>query len=274
MKFIVLNVEHREDRRWLFTGAAHIMGVANADIHFAISPKPSYYENNFIRLREAAADDGFDFIKNYGLGLRNDWAGQTPGSFCQTWLYCKIFRYLTESGETACVTHDDRVLTIRHELLMEDYRVLKNRCQNFYMWQLRIRQGDDVSNALENDELRTLFKSIYCNQPFHRAFFFNHLGLDGYEETMIYSPSGAAWVLSELASARGDYIFYDNFIKEYLSQNCIKHLKLGAGIYCPKSEAYPYITEIAHMGTDTHWAHEKTYKQQAERQTEFNYLRL
>ena len=107
----VLHVLSSNNRRWAFLGAAAMQQIPQDLIYFAVSPDLAQYDNNIRIVAQAAADDGFSYLRNYGRGAKSQYVQQTANSMGQIWNYCRIFRHIKNSGIPALVIHDDRMIT-------------------------------------------------------------------------------------------------------------------------------------------------------------------
>ena len=141
MDVICLNLERAIDRLNAFRGAASQRGIPPDRLYFNVGKDNLDYDDDFSAIIKAAAADGFPYIECYGQGISSDVIKQTPATLCQIWNYCRIFRHIIESGRDSIVLHDDRMLTVDYDVCASVLDTLKSSCQEFYMWQLRIRMS-------------------------------------------------------------------------------------------------------------------------------------
>lgn len=243
MKVYVLHVLSSPNRRWAFLGAAAMQQIPQDLIYFAVSPNLTPYDDNISLVTQAAADDGFPFLDNYGRGAKSAYVQQTAGSMGQIWNYCRVYRHIALSGETALISHDDRMLTVPWPTFKATVDALDAKGE-FKLFQTRNRTGEWLT---VEQQLQT-----YNLQDFNTDDPFNHIttGLNGFEETMVVTPDGARFILNALEKNAGNFFFLDDFI-----YNCLGHLSLGVtGIYTPAKTEYAFLREILDFKTLTNWA--------------------
>ena len=259
MNVIVLNLERAEGRRKAFQGAASQRSIPQDAIHFNKGKDHQDYDNDFSPIIKAAAEDGFPYIECYGKGLSGGGIQQTPGTLCQIWNYCRIFRHMVETDQTALVIHDDRMITIDYQDLLGMWDYLKEKGPEFYMWQLRIRNSGnspefpaEITLNHEEDVFKTISRPVIGYGDLVRLYLAS--GVYGGEESMVLSPAGAQWILNSLEDNPGEYMFFDIFINEMLFQFARKKISEGKGIYTSRKKGYAFVDDYMEMGTYTDYA--------------------
>ena len=100
-----------------------------------------------------------------------------------------------------------------------------------------------------------IFQSLTTGAPAQPLGTLLDLGILGYDESIVFSPQGASWMLKELAKGQEFYIFLDHFISEQMSKAATAAAHSGKGIYRPAEFGYRFADTYRQMGTLTHWAH-------------------
>ena len=258
----VLHVLSSNNRRWAFMGSASMQGVPLDRIYFSSSPHLGRYENNIRLVAQAASRDGFPYLEGYGKGLKSQYVQQTAGSMGQIWNYCRIFRHISQTGQTALVIHDDRMLSMNWHIFKKCVEHLDNKGE-FKLFQLRQRTGQPhtIQEQIQNNDL----------SEFDEDNPLNHIisGLKGYEESMVVIPLGAKFILDALASNMDNYFFFDDFIHRKLCE-----LAIGIpGIYCSAKEEYAFVRESLEFASTTDWAHKDSdYYEHSKTQSEIQFL--
>ena len=80
-------------------------------------------------------------------------------------------------------------------------------------------------------------------------------GIKGYDESIVFSPAGAAWMLEKLANANDFHAFLDNFIGNEMSVLSVEAGKDNKGFYSPTEYGYNFADVYMPLGTLTDWTH-------------------
>lgn len=283
MKVIALTIEKAVNRCWFYLGGMIKSGVPEEMIAFYRGRTAVEFGEDYDLIAAAAEADGFPFVRyfqGYGdLGIIK----QDPAQMCQVWSYADILRTIAEGDENVLVTWDDRILTVPYFFLCDIVNSLEKLEQPFYFFQLRLRGEIDYLRLpeipLEIGDYMAFFRAItdptfapdYVSMLVQRGFF-------GYDESIIFSPAGAAWMLQkmrEMEAVEDDIkkirymdvplnqkpyycsnINIDNWICWGLRQETDKAAK-DFGIYCPRYQGYDFISDPVPMGSYTNWATER-----------------
>jgi len=280
-KIIALTIPKCENRRWCFYGYHIARGVPKDMITYWIGETPLSYDNNFNRIADAAAADGFDFVR-YFQGYENlTVLRQTPPQMCQVWSYAQILRHIADSNETSLVIWDDRYLSVPFGLLDILVEQLKDCELPFYLFQLRLR-GDidelrDPHPSLPSHTQKELFQAYVGNTDtsIYYKDAFTKLGMMGFDESIIFSPEGAAWMLEQMhliedvSPEMKVHTFFDlSFEHLPFYMKCVNidsyicwglrpaadaAIADGKGLYCPLMPGINFIDEPIAHGSDTNY---------------------
>ena len=312
-KHVVLTLERSSNRHWSMLGGARAMGIPTEKICFVKGHDNKEFDDDMEDIAEAAEVDGFPHVKYFAKGLKNEAVSQSASGVCQAWNFSRILRYIAFSNETHLITWDDRMITIPFSWLDKIIDELEIRKEDFYLFQLRVRMGDSelienerilkchpelIGDITEydklfiddfdefdsklkekwKDEFRQFKESQYkdyglLETPEKYINKYIQRNMVGYDESMVISPKGAAWLLSEALNMKDldpnddvegePYWFtaacrricFDAWIGLDLVNDPLKKaLKEGKGIYCPKRIGYKYIEDWMPMGSDVEWA--------------------
>ena len=183
----VLHVLSSNNRRWALMGSASMQQIPLNKIYFCSSPNLKIYNDNIRLVSQAASNDGFPYLEGYGKGLKSQYVQQTCGSMGQIWNYCRIFRHIAKSGIPSLVIHDDRMLTVNWDIFKKCVEHLDNKGE-FKLFQLRQRTGQPhtIQEQIQNNDL----SEFNVDNPLNYII----SGLNGYEESMVVTSSGANFI--------------------------------------------------------------------------------
>lgn len=262
---IVLTLADSFERHWAWLGASQVRKIPYENISYIKGHAGRDFEN-MEEVAAFAAADGFDFVEEYAIGTVTEYVHQTPASVSQVWNFARILRYISDSTLHCLVLTDDKMLTISFNklcMLVDELRTCRGK--EFFLFQL-MRRGD--LNELEFVEKDRFEAALFSYDVFDLAFnkevsgysdFFLQEGIIGYDESMVLSPAGAAWLLGCLQSSEDFHIFYDHFICKGLPKQSKIAGANGKGIYTPAEVGYSFAEQIMPMGTGTHWAPKGTF---------------
>lgn len=277
-KIIALTIPKRINRCWLFTGYNLAKGVPLEKISFWRGEVPITYGDSFNRIADAAEDDGFPFIR-YFQGYENITVlKQSPAQMCQLWGYVQILRYIKESGETCLIIWDDRFIATPFSLLDTICQEMED-AGDFYLFQLRLRgeNGKDfiMKESIDIHIQQEMFDAYIASgdMPISYRKCFTKRGMYGFDETIIFTPKGANWLLDQFFNIedvdpdlkKHNYfdllpehlplymkcVNIDSFLNYGLRLNIKKAMEEKKGIYCPRSQGYNFVNEPIAMGSDT-----------------------
>lgn len=295
-KIIALTIPKRVNRCWTFLGYNMARGVPPEKITYWLGETPIAYRNDYTAIADAAEADGFAFVRCF-QGYDNIKAiRQHPAQMCQLWSYAQMLRYVVESGETCLFLWDDRFIGVPYGLL-ETITDTMAEAGEFYLFQLRLRglasepdlqkkRTADSKNASENSESIDVYRDMFnafastMDMPVDYKACYTQKGLHGYDESIVWTPDGAAWALEclnklqdvppdikklsyfELSEAHLPYyarcINLDNFLHFHLSAEAKTVIQAGGGIYCPRKIGFNFIDEPLALGSDTEYLTEHT----------------
>ena len=211
---------------------------------------------------------------------------QHPAQMCQIWSYAQMLRYVIESDQTCLLLWDDRFIGVPFsllEMIVEDMR----QEPDFYAFQLRIRGSKDqirdktVLTDIDNENSMDIYKQLFSafvatedrNVNYKKCF--TRKGLLGYDESIVWTPQGATWMLqclNDIVDVEPDIkqlsyfelsdqhiphyarcINLDNYICWGLRNDADKAIKAGKGIYCPRNIGFNFVDEPLAMGSDTEY---------------------
>ena len=292
-------------RQGQYTGSMKKMGVSQDNIYFIRGRDPKDYEMDYALIAEAAAKDGFKFVRYFQGHGDTGIVKQTPAQMTQVWEFARILRYIANSDAVCLVTWDDRTLTIPFSMLqsivaeqIEGYR------ENFFLFQLRLRGCPEYLNLEKFDfwEERYIHNELFSaftnlGKDISYAEVFTKLGMHGYDESIVFSPTGAAWMLEQMQSIKDvdpdiKKIKYkdvripqkptycrtlniDNYICWGLRDAIKTALKDSKGVFCPRYAGFDFIADDIIAGSDTDWAsREYALRNEVNASEHYNYLEL
>ena len=302
-KIIGLTIPKRRTRCWYWLGYNMSKGVPLDALSFWEGETPLEYGNSYKRIADAAAKDGFEFVRHFE-GYDNIMViQQHPAQICQLWSYAQILRHIADGDEITMVTWDDRYLAVPFYILNEIvYEMLNDNKREFYLFQLRIRglELEYKPKPVNTQLLKYIYGAITASShsPINIMESFTQLGIIGLDESIVFSPAGAAWVLEELHKVepvdpelkdfrymdmsegvqRGLYMKcmnLDSWIRSSLVPIVQKKVKDDpVGIYYPISPEISFIAEGLMMGSDTQFLTENTEHEyrKFEKETELDFL--
>ena len=260
-RIIVMSLE-RTPKRWRrWEGAAAVMNIDPSIVSIAFGKDNKDYNDNMKRVAEAAIEDGFPFVEEYAKGTVENGIQQTAATVCQIWNYVRILREIIKTKETALIIFDDKMLTIDfHEFcqMVDEVRNVKD--ETFYALQMKLRGGIDDIKLPEIDlhqRIKTssqIFSGVFGKGTGNYIDVFLQKGISGYDESIVWSPEGAKWMLDCLNLAPGFYRYLDHFICKALPEFAQNAILRNKGVYCPSEIAYKFVDEYMEMGTTTDFA--------------------
>ena len=203
-KYVIMTIPRALKRQQTVIGGTLAMDVPEPKIRFFKGHDARDFDDNMLRIAEAAADDGYKFLYPFAIGMQSAWIKQSAGNVALFWNWARFLKYVADSGETTLLIWDDRIPSVFFDTLETAIAELKKK-DNFYLWQLRIR-GDaqlmkalkrPVSEYMDIKTQTTLFKSAVRSGNLNPKHLIQP-GLLGYDESMILSPAGAAWLLKQM----------------------------------------------------------------------------
>ena len=281
-KVIIQTIERNADRHQRVLGAAAMMKIPDDRLLFSIGQDNLDFDDDMERITEAAKADGFEWASEYALGTKTEHVQQTPATACQAWNFGRNLQYIIDNNLTALILWDDKMIAVSWSKLNRVLQSIHNiPTHEFYAAQLVIRGHEDevilepVTNTERKEQSLRLFHAITNGLSIedYGSIFFTR-GFAGYDESIVFSPVGAQWMLNLLASSTEFYTFVDHFIKIEMPYHAEKANKMGKGVYCPAEIGYQFVREIQKMGTTTDWAHEDSTMYEGSREiTKINYIR-
>ena len=333
-KHLILTLERSKTRQWAMLGGCTAMQTPIEKIRFIEGHDNLDYDDDMKKVARAADADGFPYAEYFARGLKNEVIGQSASGVCQVWNLSRILRYIANGTETCIITWDDRILTLPFEWIDRITTELQSRKEEFYFFQLRVRIGDAITDnerickcypeLLEGaDEYLKLMKKSFdvfdevLNEKWDLDFeqfiesqYEDYSLLEskpktyinkyiqknrlGYDESMVISPKGAAWLLIQafdMEDIRDEYEpkdmpywdivlhrrnTFDSWMIKDLDIPVQNAIELDKGIYCPKEIGYKYIHDWMFMGSDVEWTNlgNPTMESLRKRNTEIELLEI
>ena len=331
-KHLILTLDRSKNRQYSVFGGATAMQTPPDKIRFVKGHDDKGFDGDMNTIADEAEVDGFEFVRQFAGGLENKWIKQSPSGVCQAWNFCRILRYIAMGSETCIITWDDRILTLPFPFVDKVTSELQKREEEFYMWQLRIRFGND-RDMLEVERIHLLHPELIpdkveyekligdrdvCQREFIKEYdkrfqifldghYKNSIVMTntkeyvetylikdkiGYDESLVISPKGAAWLLIQAINMKeldpdndpNEEVTWENalnrrscfdaWISFDLNEPSKKAIADGKGIYCPKRMEYKYVHDWLPMGSDVEWGHPDNEKVQEFRRkkTDINFL--
>ena len=279
---LVLTLNKSRRRRDLFVGGMKARGTPVDKIHFVRAKDANDFDKDFSKIAKAAKADGFEYVKYFQGHGDTGVIHQTPAQMAQLWDYVWMLRYITTSGKTCLITWDDRVISVPWKLLDNMVDDLSS-IDDFFLFQLRLRGPEEYLNLPKEDfyarryHYLKLFKAFTdLTEDLQYTEVFATPGLAGYDETIVFSPDGAQWMLDELDKLKDtdaelkknayrdipmplkvEYcktINLDNYICWALRKASEKQLKKKKGIYRPRYPGFDFVDDPIPLGSLTGWA--------------------
>lgn len=256
---IVSTIERATDRHEAFLGAAlsPMCGIPESLIHFYMGPDGADYPD-IGAVGEAAVADGFPWVEEYALGTRTEFVEQTRASCAQVWAYAQLLTFLVEQNLTGLIIWDSKVLGVPFSVFSNILTGLQDAEKEFYMWQLMLRGHPTDFRKITVDQTKQnllMFDGIVRGNGIDPMAFLLAEGLNGYDESIVFSPAGAAWMLERLADADDFHFFLDHFICYELARYSWESDK---GFYSPMDVSFKFVDAPRAMGTLTGWAHSES----------------
>ena len=186
-----------------------------------------------------------------------------------------LFQLRIRMGDAYNLIHDNKKICMFYPDLVEDidsYLELMDRDFEVFDKTLTERWVSDFEEFIKHlYETSGLFDSpkAYVNEYLQK-------GMIGYDESLIISPKGAAWLLLQAfemedidhESETDDMPYWETAIHRRNTFDCWmagdldieikKAIDGGKGIYCPKEIGYRYIHDWLPMNSDVDWTNAKT----------------
>ena len=305
---IGLTLERSIQRQWLYVGRMTAQGVPLEKIWFFRGADAKHYRESYEAIARAAEADGYGFVKFFQGYTDKTVINQTPAQMCQVWSWGKILKHIAEGDKITLVTWDDRYLSVPHAYLeMIVTSLIDMDPGNFHLFQLRLRGLQNCIRLPEPDDGSENYDALVRrNAELFRAFtdqnytpnfvdIFTRRGYYGYDESIVFSPAGARWMLDAMQKMQD----IDPDIKQmehvdmhaphfpvYLSRMNIDSylcwdfrktaelaLKEGKGLYCPRYPGYDFIEDAIPMGSLTQWgSHERPDAEVVNATTDLQYI--
>ncbi len=290
-EYLVLTMARSIRRHWLMLGNLTSMRVPYKRIKFVVGMDATGY-SNMQAVADAAEADGYPFLHQFAVGLKSAYVQQSAGNVALFWSWAKTLQYIQRSGKTCVLSWDDRFLMLPFDRLEAVIKELVARDEEFYALQLRLRAPDDHIKALRYTaknpravrshvaESDNFYATVYGRVPSYYALLLDD-GFLGYDETMVLSPKGAAWLLQKMLSMEdatesfADFTFQetldvpltakntdalqrsrlnnDNWLCWGLKKEIAVALEDGKGLYHPRHPSYTFIDEPLSHGSDVEW---------------------
>ena len=280
---LALSLSRSKQRRDLYIGGMAKAGVPYEQIAFARGEDGRDY-TSFDAIAAAAERDGFPFVGYFQGHGDTGIIQQTPAQMAQVWSYAQILRYIANGDKNVLVTWDDRILSVPFGFLETVVGQLHaEREVPFYLFQLRIRGTPEYvrlpeRNYYEDEQIHLwLFQSLTnLSVSINYADVFTLPGLLGYDETIVFSPTGARWMLEEMYNIQdidpeikrlhyddiphvqkpiyNPTLNIDNWICWGLRPAADIAIGQEKGLYRPRYPGFHFIEDPIALGSLTEWA--------------------
>lgn len=293
-KYVIVTLPRSIRRQYLMIGNLVAMGVKYEDIVFYPAVDARDYSYDMQLVAKAAAADGCMFLSQFALGIRSRDVKQSAGNIALFWTWAKVLRQIMDSGKTVLLSWDDRFLMVPFHQLENHISDLYQRHEPFYLAQLRLRDynildlcGHEEFSLPWHEEKKhtTTYLSVFdalvgASFPNSNELLFQQ-GIFGYDETMVLSPEGAAWLLEQMLGME-DYtaalrewqyregedeglttenldpemrsrLNNDNWLCWGIRDAIGQALEDGKGIYSPRHHTFRFVDEILLSGSDVMW---------------------
>lgn len=278
-------------RQWSYKAAMVGKGVPRERIFFIRGKTPADYQDDYALIAEAAAEDGFKFVRCFQGYGDTGIIRQTPAQMAQVWEFARILRLIANQDDICLLTWDDRTLTVPFMMLEtivnEHIHGTDGYGENYYLFQLRLR-GHELYLQLpkepywESLEVHTeLFRGFTSlNHDINYAKVFTKLGLHGFDESIVFTPKGASWLLDQMhliedvdpdikklsyadvsVVQKPHYckvINIDNWLCWGIKQEVKQAIKDWKGIYRPRYPGFNFIEDALPLGSTTGWASQQS----------------
>lgn len=303
-KILCLTLNKSQTRRDIYIGRMTAQGVPLESIHFVRGKASSDFRKDYTAIADAAERDGFPFVRYFQNHDDTGMVKQTPAQMAQVWSYAQILRHIASGDETCLVTWDDRYLNTPFEFLEVIIEQLKEG-YDFHLFQLRLRGSPEYlrlppltfwEEAHVHQQLFGAFTDL--KQQLDHASIFTKPGFYGYDETIIFTPAGAKWMLEEMYSIEPlhgiDLDLYqlkydevphhlkpqycatlniDNWICWGLRDAADKASEEGK-LHRPRYYGFDFIIDAIPQGSLTGWASEESDYPEMDKHFEYNFIDL
>ena len=289
-KYILMTMPRSIKRQWYALGNATAMGVPFDRIRFFPGHDAEDYDMNMTRIADAAADDGYPFLRQFAIGFKGAHIQQSAGNVALFWNWARLLDWISNCDELCIVLWDDRMLKVPFMLLENVVAELYTRPEDFLIFQLRLRSNFAHLNAVGKDNFKVtddlqaeneFFEtSIHARIPSYFSAYLDK-GLLGWDESMVISPWGAEWLLQQMHDMEDitellkDFQFdeqphhmisaenlqplqrsrlnNDNWLW-HGTQDAVKQaLRNNKGLYHPRRIGYAFAAEPLDLGSNVHW---------------------
>ena len=231
-QYLILSIPRLIKRHWAALTGAVVQGVPYEIIRFKQGVEARDY-TSMQDVAEKAAAEGYTFLRQFGLDKNDGIIYQSKQNMALFWGWTEALKYIAESGLTTLLTWDDRIPAVKFSVLQEIMGYLNTQPSPFMIWQLRIRTiPADVKFVCTEDEIKEILpddiektradfiksiegfdiQNINFAMPSGETINLNpkdvveerdyghyiRKGIIGYDETMVLSPAGAAWLLRQI----------------------------------------------------------------------------
>ena len=289
-RYIVLTMPRSIRRQLLIFGNLCTQQVPYEKIEFIAGIDARDYNFNMKEIADAADADGYGFLQQFALGIKEQYTKQSAGNIALFWNWAKTLKYIATSGLTAVILWDDRFLTVPHPILEKLAHDLYTQAPEFYIAQLRLRINIEFPKLLDYEipefentpKYHAIFQETVYTISNYRDMYFE-TGMLGYDESMLLSPKGAQWLLDEILNMKDlsdhllDFEFpviqsrediteknihskersrlnNDNWLCWGLTDAVKTALTENKGFYFPKHPQYAFVNEPIISGSDVIWS--------------------
>ena len=288
-KYIIMTMPKSIKRQWATRGGNEAMGVPDDIIIFFPGYDARDFGSNMSYVAQSAADDGYPFLAQFGVGLKSVYVKQSAGNIALFWNWARVLKRIADSDETCLLIWDDRIPNVKFWHFNALVSEMKMR-GDFYMAQLRLRANWQNLKALGHPayeyETPEIDEELFKNSidAFHGSYVDTYFqkGLLGYDETMVFTPAGAAWLLNQMRTmdildVRGtvfeetedtelfeidpqpqqrsrlnndNWLCWDTKLKKAVEAA----VEAKRGIYTPRRIGYTFIREGLEFNSDVDWS--------------------
>lgn len=281
-EYAIITIPRSIRRQYLMLGNLMTMRVPYEKIMFYAGADAKDYNHKIETVADAAIEDGYDFLRQFSVGLKDKYIKQSAGNLALFWNWVRILKHIYINDITCVLSWDDRFLQVPYDILEEIVAELYSREEEFLFLQMHLR-GPKIALGLCGHTEKKQSSKIFYNTINSRVDSYYDLflqkGIFGYDETMVITPAGANFLfnimvnMEDLTKEVRDHKFAhldptteeelerkyrsrlnnDNYlcwgtklhIEEALSQN--------KGIYSPKHTTYTFVNEPIDNGSDVVW---------------------
>ena len=141
-KHLILTLKRSVQRHRAVLGGSLAMQTPYEKIKFVVGHDNKDFDDDAKAIALAAEMDGFPYVHQFAMGLKDEVISQSVGGVAQAWNYARILRYIARGDETCLITWDDRILSMHFPFTERIVTELQSRDEEFYLLQLRVRVGD------------------------------------------------------------------------------------------------------------------------------------